>query len=169
LSQASNTYSFEQLILEHKRIILKVANAYCSNEESRKDLVQEIMIQLWRSFDRYNDEYKISTWMYNIALNVAISFYRKNITQSKYVTPINDNAGNIADTDSSDKEHQLLLLEQFISELKELDKALMLLYLDEKSHKEMAIILGITETNVATKIGRIKEKLKQRFSTLKNQ
>jgi RNA polymerase sigma factor (sigma-70 family) len=156
-------YSFEEMVELNKGILFKVANTYCKNEADGQDLLQEIMIQLWRSFERYNNQYKISTWIYTIALNVAISFDRKRSTQTKYVSQLSDRAEQIADTEPPDKEQQLLRLEQFISELKELDKALMLLYLDEKSHKEMAEILGISESNVATKIGRIKEKLRNRF------
>jgi RNA polymerase sigma factor (sigma-70 family) len=154
---------FDEMVHLNKGILFKVANTYCTTEDDKKDLVQEIMIQLWRAFERYDSRYKISTWMYSIALNVAISFNRKRLAQNKWVVPMGDLAENIVELELQDKEQQLKLLEQFINELKELDKALMLLYLDEKSHKEMAEILGITETNVATKIGRIKEKLRDRF------
>ncbi|BAO76549.1 RNA polymerase sigma factor [Winogradskyella sp. PG-2] len=68
---------FIRTIDEHKKIIYKIVNSYCQNKEDRKDLEQEIIIQLWNSFDNYNSDYKYSTWMYRIALNVAISFYRK--------------------------------------------------------------------------------------------
>ena len=160
------TYSFEEVAEQNKGILFKVANTYCRNEADSKDLVQEMMIQLWRSFGRYNGQSKISTWIYSIALNVAISFNRKQSTQSKYVSPLSEKAEIIDDTGPPDQEQQLRQLEQFINELNELDKALMLLYLDEKSHREISEILGISETNVATKIGRIKEKLRTRFLKL---
>lgn len=70
---------FIKTIDEHKKIIYKIVNSYCSNQEDRKDLEQEIIIQLWKTFDHYNSDYKYSTWMYRIALNVAISFYRKEM------------------------------------------------------------------------------------------
>jgi RNA polymerase sigma-70 factor (ECF subfamily) len=101
-------------------------------------------------------------------LNVAISFYRKNVGKQAHSFALPEQVAQTQDAESIEKMQQLQLLEQFIQELKELDKALMLLYLEDKPHTEMAEILGITTTNVATKIGRIKEKLKQRFSTLNN-
>lgn len=155
------------VVQAHKGIIYKVANAYCKDAEDRKDLVQEIVIQLWKSFAHYNSEFKYTTWIYRIALNVAISFYRKEnsrkkianeISNSLFVLPEPENAG--------EHEAKLNLLNQFIAELKELDKALVLLYLEEKSYREIAEIIGITETNVATKLGRIKIWLKQKFEKI---
>lgn len=160
---------FISVIDSHKGILYKVANSYCKDNEDRKDLIQEIFIQLWKSFDNYNDEYKYSTWIYRISLNVAISFYRKENTRTKISDPFTDGIFNFADTnDTEEKEINLSILQQFISELKELDKALMLLYLEEKNYKEISEIIGYSETNVATKIGRIKQKLKEKFSQIKN-
>ena len=156
---------FAATLEKNKGIIYKVANAYCKDRDDRKDLVQEIIIQLWRSFDRYDDQYKLSTWMYRIALNVSISFYRKERKRKNSDFLINEDIVEIADEYSSDElEMNISLLQRFINELKELDRAMMLLYLEEKSQKEIGEILGLTEANVSTKVGRIKEKLKQRFS-----
>ncbi len=104
--------------------------------------------------------------MYRVALNVAISHYRKESVKQSTI-PLPASAEEIKEelTDGHNTEHNGQLLQQFINEMKELDRALMLLYLEEKSYREIADILGITETNVATKINRIKEKLKQRFNT----
>jgi len=160
---------FISVIEAHKGILYKVANSYCKDNEDRKDLIQEIFIQLWKSFDNYNDEYKYSTWIYRISLNVAISFYRRENIRTIISSPFTDGIFNFADTnDTEEKEINLSILQQFISELKDLDKALMLLYLEEKSYKEIAEIIGFSETNVATKIGRIKQKLKEKFSQIKN-
>jgi RNA polymerase sigma factor (sigma-70 family) len=157
---------FLSVIESNKGIVFKVANSYCKESEDRKDLVQEIVVQLWKSFECYNDQYKYSTWIYRIALNVAISFYRKENRRKQVSNPITDGILNFADTNvKSETEENIGLLQQFIAELKELDKALMLLYLEEKSHKEIAEIIGISESNVATKIGRIKILLKQKFSS----
>ena len=152
----------------HKKIIYKIVNSYCQNKEDRKDLEQEIIIQLWNSFDRYNDEYKYSTWMYRIALNVAISFYRKekkwSVNNGYYSE---DSILSIVDEGEEEGETELdyhiKLLQEFINNLNELNKALMLLYLEERPYAEMAEILGITKTNVATKISRLKLKLKKEF------
>lgn len=151
----------------HKGILFKVSNSYCQAPDDRNDLIQEIIIQLWRSFDKYDNQFKYSTWIYRIALNVAISSYRRENRRKSLSGPITDTILNLTDTNSQDETTQNIeILYHFISQLKELDKALMLLYLDNKTHKEIAEIIGITETNVATKIGRIKNILKQKFSKL---
>jgi len=159
---------FERIIEQHKGILFKVARAYCPDEEDRQDLIQEMMIQIWQSMHKYNDKYKISTWLYRISLNVAISFYRKSSTRAKKFTELNEQKAETLVNDKSEKEKQLILLEQFISELKEIDKALMLLYLEDKSHTEIAEIVGISVSNVGTKIGRIKDQLRTRFSQFKS-
>lgn len=156
---------FLSVIEANKGIIYKVANLYCKDLEDRKDLVQEIILRLWKSFDSYNNQFKHTTWIYRISLNTAISFYRKEKVRKKVTAPFYDSIFNIADFSGvTQTEQSIVFLNQFISELKEMDKALMLLYLEEKSHKEMAEIMGITETNVATKIGRLKATLKDKFS-----
>jgi len=157
--------NFLALLDTYKGLIYKIAHSYCADPEAKKDLVQEIIVQIWKSFDKYNNQFSQSTWIYRIALNVAISFYRKETRRKEISKPLPDSILNFAaENPASEKESNLRLLQQFISELKELDKALILLYLDEKSYKEISEIIGITETNVATKIGRIKILLKQKFS-----
>jgi RNA polymerase sigma-70 factor (ECF subfamily) len=168
MSRKRQQQFFQEIIEQHKGILFKVARTYCPDEEDRQDLIQEMMIQIWQSVHKYNDQYKISTWLYRISLNVAISFYRKNSTRTKKFTDLNEQMMETPVEDKSKNERQLNLLEQFISELKEIDKALMILYLEDKSHIEIAEILGMSVSNVGTKVGRIKEKLKTRFSQLKS-
>ena len=157
--------NFLSIIEENKRIIFKICNAYCQNAADREDLAQEIIYQLWKSWNSFNTNFKLSTWMYRIALNVAISFYRKEKKTTETVF-MGDHLIEIVDENLEEGlETNLNALQQFINELKELDRALMILYLEEKSHKEIAEIIGISTTNVATKIGRIKEQLKQKFSS----
>jgi RNA polymerase sigma-70 factor (ECF subfamily) len=156
---------FTRLIKENKGIIYKICNSYCADKDDRDDLAQEIIYNLWKSFDSFNDEFKFSTWMYRIALNVAISFYRQ---EKKFKNHNSISEGLIVFEDDSDAknetENNLQLLQNFINDLKEIDKAIILLYLDDKSHKEIAEITGFTDTNVATKINRIKDKLRTNFS-----
>ena len=155
---------FLSIIEVNKRIIFKICNSYCKNADDREDLAQEIIFQLWKSWSSFNANYKLSTWMYRIALNVAISFYRKERKTTDTVL-MGDHVIEIADEQIEESlETNLNTLQQFINELKPLDKALMILYLEEKPQKEIAEIMGITSTNVATKIGRIKEQLKQKFN-----
>ena len=157
---------FLLLIQQNKKLIFKVCNTYCRDEEDRKDLVQEVIIQLWHSYPNYNNQYKLSTWMYRIALNTAISFYRSNHKRTGGTVSINEEIFNIADDTETTRQldEKVILLHQFINQLDELNKALMILYLDKNSYKDIADILGITETNVATKISRIKQHLKQQFN-----
>ena len=162
---------FIDLLDSHKRIIYKVLNAYCLNQADRRDLEQEIVIQLWNSFDKYNSINKYSTWVYRIALNVAISFYRKQKSrQSRYLSLPEESLFRIKDEDTynSELDENLKLLQQFINQLDELNKALMLLYLDEKKYEEIADILGISKTNVATKINRLKNTLSKKFQKIQN-
>lgn len=160
---------FTQVIEQNKGIIYKVAKVYGKNQEDREDIFQEITVQLWSAFDRYDNKHKLSTWMYRIALNVAISFYRKERRRSERYIHLPENFEEIADDRQPvESEASILLLYQFIGELKELDKALMILSLESRSYREIAGILGITETNVATKVGRIKGQLKQKFLTNKS-
>lgn len=170
MSTTEKSDRFLSIIEINKGIIYKITNSYCKDTEDRKDLIQEIISQLWKSFDNYSDQYKYSTWIYRIALNVAISFYRKENRRKTISNPLSEGVFSFVDhPDNTESESNLGFLQQFISELKDLDKALLLLYLEEKSHREIAEIIGISETNVATKIGRIKAILKQKFSTLQKQ
>jgi RNA polymerase sigma factor (sigma-70 family) len=163
-----NKEEFLKQVEEHKLIIYKICNSYCPNRYDREDLAQEITYQLWRSFGHFNGTVKFSTWMYRVALNVAITFYRKSRT-GESIIQLSEPDTDIADhkDDKAELEKDISSLQQFINELKELDKALMILYLEEKSYAEIAEILGMTETNVATRLSRVKEKLKQKFSTIK--
>lgn len=158
---------FLAVIESNKGIVYIIAHSFCKTPEDKKDLVQEIILQLWKAFDTYNNQFKHSTWIYRIALNLAISYYRKEKSRNNINHPFSDSLFNMADYQHPAKtEQHILLLNQFIAELKELDKALMLLYLEERPQKEIAAIIGLSETNVASKIARIKEKLKKQFSTL---
>jgi RNA polymerase sigma-70 factor (ECF subfamily) len=155
---------FELIIEKNKGIIYKVANAYCKDGDDRQDLVQEIIIQLWKSFKRFDHSSKLSTWIYRVALNVAISFYRRDSKRKIFSSELTESLiAILPENEASESQDQINQLQVFISELKDMDRALMILYLEYKSQKEMGEIMGITETNVSTKIARIKEKLRVRF------
>lgn len=159
---------FLRLIESNKNIIFKICHSYCNNKNDREDLAQEIVYQLWKSGKNFNPDYKFSTWMYRIALNVAISFYHKQKRSGRLIS-FTDSLIDFEDKDEDPgiAEENISLLQRFITELKELDRALMILYLESKNYNEIAEILGITTTNVATKINRIKDKMKQKFATIK--
>ena len=161
--------TFLAVIDANKGIIYKVANAYCRDEENRKDLIQEILVQLWLSFTKYDETFKLTTWMYRIALNVSISFYRKEHRRDQINQPLQDDLIYLPLADNAeDLNTDLILLNTFIKQLKEIDRAVILLYLDGNSQQETAEILGLTPSNVSTKISRIKEQLKQKFSTIRS-
>jgi RNA polymerase sigma-70 factor (ECF subfamily) len=158
---------FLRLVEDNKGILFKVCHSYCRDKSDREDLAQEIIYQLWKSMPRFSDQYKFSTWMYRVALNTAISFYRKE-KRGAPVVPFTGIDMDIEDTrgDGSEADGRLRLLQQFISRLKDLDRALILLYLEEKPYAEIAEIVGISETNVATRLSRIKDKLKSEFANI---
>jgi RNA polymerase sigma-70 factor (ECF subfamily) len=159
--------TFVKLIETNKAIIYKISRSYCADVEDVDDLVQEIIYNLWKAFDKFNPDYKFSTWMYRIALNVAISYYKKGL-RAKPNMSMTDSILELDDAPDAGNEDNLRLLLQFIGELRDIDRSIMLLYLEEKNHKEIAEITGITESNVSTKISRIKDKLKVSFQTLQN-
>lgn len=161
-----NKEQFISIVRENQNLIYKTCFSYCQNTESRKDLQQEILIQLWKSFEIYDGRVKISTWIYRVALNTAISFYRRESKVKKKVTTLNDEIIHLPDNYENSQQENISMLYRFIDEMNELDRALILLYLDDYKYQEIADILGITETNVATKISRIKKKLKEKFNDI---
>jgi RNA polymerase sigma factor (sigma-70 family) len=152
---------FVELLDRHRRIVSGVTGMYCRNAEDRRDLAQEISAQLWSAFPRYDSQASFSTWMYRIALNVAISYVRKAALRAKYTAPVNQSADDVADPreDAAERDDRVRALRRFIASLDELNRALLLLYLEEHSYRSIAEVLGISETNVATKIGRLKQRL----------
>jgi RNA polymerase sigma-70 factor (ECF subfamily) len=154
---------FVALVDEHRKILYKVAGAYCRGEADRADLAQEIVGQLWRSFPRYDERFRFSTWMYRIALNVAISFHRGESRRLRRVVPAEDSILQVAAEEPEPHDERLAQLRAFIDQLGEMDRALIILYLDGHRHATIAEILGISETNVGTRIGRIKQRLRRDF------
>jgi RNA polymerase sigma-70 factor (ECF subfamily) len=129
--------------------------------------MQEMVYQLLRSAQRFDETQRFTTWMYRVALNVAISFYRK-ANRSGFTIELDAEAQIAVDNGSELLAERIDMLQRFIRGLNELDKALMILYLEERPYREMAEILGITETNVATKLSRIKDRLKNELKMVKN-
>ena len=159
---------FISILEKHKGIIYKVAKTYCYNTADLDDLIQEIILQIWQSIASYNYKNKWSTWIYRVALNTSISFYRKNKTRKEKTVnlPLIIEVSNDYDEPSDDE--NLLLLKRIIQELKEIDRALILLHLEGLSSQEIAEIISITPTNVTTKVSRIKKKLKLEFNNHKS-
>ena len=158
----SNT-EFIQILEKHKAIIYKITRSYSYEVDERKDLEQEIIIQIWRSLRNYKSDSKLSTWIYRVALNVAISHLRKDDTRKKNIAPMSESILDLAtDTKEEDRSSERTeVLYQVINQLEPLNRALILLFLDGKSYSEIAQIMGISESNVGTKLNRIKTKLKE--------
>lgn len=159
---------FAELLHEHRRIVFKVAAVYARGAEDRRDLEQEISTQLWRSFGRYDaSRGKFSTWMYRIALNVAISQARiRHRDGAGRFEPLEqhhlESIGGGTEIDEPDA--RIRTLYAVIASLDPLNRALILLYLEDRSHADIADVLGISETNVATKISRVKQTLRGRLA-----
>ncbi|GAB3512732.1 RNA polymerase sigma factor [Emticicia fontis] len=152
--------TFIKAIKENERLIFNIASVYTNSTDDKADLVQEIIYQLWKSFDSFNHQSSVSTWMYRVALNVAI--YQLKMAKRRVSTiEIDEQILNYPDEDIGAIEHKWELFRQKIESLNLLDKAIVMLYLDNKSYDEIAEIVGITVSNVGTKMQRIKEKLKK--------
>lgn len=151
------TETFISIIREHERLIYKVCSLYAGNPEDKNDLYQEIILQAWKAFPRFKAQAKVSTWLYRVALNTAISTTRKQKIKHHYEESL---LLNFPDPMSGDDE-QYKLLYSAISQLPELERALVLLYLEDKAHAEIAEIMGISVSNVGTKLTRIKDKMKK--------
>ena len=155
---------FDTWLQQHRGIVFKVAALYSRSAADRDDLMQEISAQLWRSFGNYDEaRAKFSTWMYRIALNVAISQARRERwSEGDRFEPLEAHHLETVGGGEAipEQDERLTALYAFIGQLDPLNRALILLYLEDRNYTEMAEILGISETNVATKISRIKQKLR---------
>ncbi len=157
---------FQELIERHRGIVFKVANTYARQADDRADLAQDIVAQCWRAFPSYDAQRPFPTWLYRIALNVAISFGRSTRLRDEHAVAFDAELHDIGvdfGADEADSE-RVRALYRVIDRLDLLNRALLLLYLDERSQREIAEILGISETNVATKIGRLKQRLREDLS-----
>lgn len=144
-----------EMIRQNEGIIYKVTSFYTDKDHPIGDLYQEVVLNLWKAYPSFRGESKYSTWIYRIALNTCVSFYRRSKKDVVYVD-ISMDIPEIPDNSEQIKE-----LYSLINKLGKIERALVLLYLDDKPYKEIAEITGLTVTNVATKLSRIKDKLKQ--------
>jgi RNA polymerase sigma-70 factor (ECF subfamily) len=150
---------FTDLIREHQSLLYKVTSIYADNKEDQEDLFQEIVYQLWKYFDSFRNDSKITTWMYRVAMNTSITFIKKKNRRPDSV-PIADVFVKQSDSNDDTYEERLRLLYQHLKYLNTLEKGLIFLLLEGKSYKEIAQITGLNDSNVGTKISRIKKKLK---------
>jgi RNA polymerase sigma-70 factor, ECF subfamily len=144
----------------HKGMIHKVCQVYCWNPGDREDLFQEIVIQLWKAWPGFRGESKFSTWLYRIALNTAISGLRKQKNHLVYMEPEKLPAEIKDESDAEEKEERLKQFYSALRQLSELERAIIMLYLEDKSYDEMEDILGINQNSLRVKMNRAKEKLR---------
>jgi RNA polymerase sigma-70 factor (ECF subfamily) len=151
---------FITLLNQHQKIIYKVCNLYMDLQADREDLFQEITLQAWKAYGKFRRDAKFSTWLYRVALNTAITFFRKEKRQ-----PALFSTATVPDANATDApdpvEEQVKALYTAISDLSRIDKALVMLYLEDYNYNEIGEMMGITANNVAVKMTRIKSKLKE--------
>ena len=150
---------FIQIIKANEGIIYKIAHVYARDKEEQKDLYQEIVYQLWKSFPSFRGKSKISTWLYRVALNTSIAHLNQSKKSSHTLTS-DFKFWNIEDENDTEFQDRMQLLHDHINQLNVVEKGLVLLYLEGKTYEEIAVITGFTTTNVGTRLGRIKQKLK---------
>lgn len=154
----STEQQFIQLLSEHQKIIHKVCNLYMNHPLDKEDLFQEITLQAWKGYAQFKGQSKFSTWLYRVALNTAITYFKK---ERKQIQQVDETwAVEIADYGKEDNE-QFNLMYKAISELSKIDKAIVMLYLDDLPYQEISEMLGISPNHVAVKMNRIKIKLKE--------
>lgn len=151
---------FITLLNQHQKIIHKVCNLYMNRYSDREDLFQEITLQAWKAYGSFRGDARFSTWLYRVALNTAITFFRKE--KRRPGLQLTDSLPEQADDTHDPVEEQLRAMYAAIGELSRIDKALIMLYLEDYSYNEIGEMMGITANNVAVKMNRIKTKLKEK-------
>ena len=151
---------FSKLIKDNQGLIIKVSRLYTNSPEDEQDLFQEIVLQLWRSYDTFKGNSKISTWMYRVALNTAITLFRKK-TKSPQTDELMDFHYKDFPEDDDEKQQQISLLYKVIKMLPRVERAIVMMYLDDQPYREIAETLGISEVNARVKMNRLKKNLKE--------
>nr|WP_319997851.1 sigma-70 family RNA polymerase sigma factor [uncultured Draconibacterium sp.] len=156
---------FLHIIQKNQGIIHKVCNIYCDTEDDRSDLFQEIVVQLWKSYPNFRRESKVSTWMYRVALNTAITTFKKSKRRPDQSSLTYDNFQIEDEKYDTETEENIKVLHKAIQQLTGIEKSIVLLYLENKKYEEIAEITGITQNYVRVKMNRIKKKLKKLMVT----
>lgn len=160
ISRSAHETTFQSLVAQHEGILFRVTNTYATLPEDQQDLLQEIRIQLWKAFPKYDPARNFSTWAYRVALNTAISWFRRHSANPTFVELSDTEPISIASpTDKA------AILRTLIDQLNSLDRAILTLHLDDIAQSQIAEIVGISNGNVATKLSRIKAKLRNQFES----
>ncbi|OCW72372.1 RNA polymerase sigma factor [Elizabethkingia anophelis] len=150
---------FLEKIEKHKGMIFKISKMYLENQEDREDLFQEIILQLWKSYQAFEGKSQFSTWLYRVSLNTAITFLKRDKKRTDK-NELHENI-DIEDEQNTDKELQTEFLYKAVQELNPIEKALIFLFLEGQNYKQISENMGITEVNARVKLSRTKEKLQQ--------
>lgn len=156
-----NQEQFVQFINDNEGILFKVSTLFTNSDADVQDLRQEMIYQLWRSFDSFKGNSKRSTWMYRVALNTAMVYLKKKKRVVTSGIEIDERLLQRIDFADNEEEEQIRKLYDTIKSLSDIERGIIMLYLEGKSHEEIAEIIGFSTTNVGTRIGRIKKKLKK--------
>ncbi len=154
---------FVKTIRTNEGIIYKITKVYASSREDQKDLYQDIIFQLWRSFDSFKGKSKLTTWIYRVALNTALAHLQKSKRSPTLLTDEFSFEMLMSPEEDKNLKEQLEIMYDQIRNLNAIEKGIILLYLEGKSHDEIAEITGYSNTNVGTRIGRVKQKLKNKI------
>lgn len=157
--------TFIQFLKENQRIVHKICRIYTNNEQDHEDLFQEITIQLWKSFPGFKGDAKFSTWMYRVALNTAITLFKKPKKKDLQHSEVDISSLKMEYEVYENDEHKLKKMYKAIYELSDIEKALIMMYLEDKPYREIGEILGITEGNARVKMNRAKNNLKLKINT----
>ena len=152
---------FSDLIKDNQGLIIKISRMYTHSQEDEKDLFQEIVLQLWRSYGSFKGNSKITTWMYRIALNTAMTLFRKKSRSIKTDELQDFHYKKETEEDDSEQAQQISTLYSIIKMLPDTERAIVMMYLDDLPYKEIAANLGITEGNARVKMNRLKKTLKE--------
>jgi RNA polymerase sigma factor (sigma-70 family) len=153
---------FQSLVEVHRGILFKVCNAYCRDPDDREDLAQEILYQLWRSFGRFDERQRFSTWMYRVALNVAISHHRRDRTRTRHIVAGEETLLEVAD-ERTPPDPRVSRMAELIAALDPLQKSIVLLHLEGFSHRDIGEFLGTSESNIGTRLSRIRAMLRNQL------
>ena len=158
--KSTNEKEFVTLIEEHQNLIHKICRLYTKSNIEHKDLFQEITIQLWKAYPKFRGDSKFSTWMYRVGINTAITLYRKSKRRIQSLS-FEDVAYKVPQSEYYDdtEDQQIKAIYQAIKQLNDIEKAVVFLYLEDKSYKEISNTIGITEVNARVRMNRIKKKL----------
>jgi RNA polymerase sigma factor (sigma-70 family) len=162
VNQGKKAKEFEEIVAKNKGLLYKVARSYSYCQEDRRDLIQEMTLQLWRSIESYDSSYKLSTWIYRVAMNTAISFLRSDTSRKKHFV---DTDITLLDEPEDTANAELMLeIQTILQTLNKFDRALFIMHLDGLDYAEISDVLSISSSNVGTRISRIKQSLNKEFN-----